>query len=240
MPTKEIKTTARIAGVLYLLVIVFGMFAELYVNLRLIVPGDATATAGNIMASETLYRIGFMSGLFHHTCFLLLVLVFYKLLKPINKNIAALMLVLGLGAIPIMMLNMLNQFAALLLLSGVGYLTVFTANQLQALAMLFLDFYNHGYFIAGMFSGLFLLPLGYLFYKSGYVPRFLGIILMAGCFGYLLELFIVFVFPGYEVVSYFGLAIAIIAEFSITFWLLLKGVNGRKKHTYETTPPLNT
>ena len=222
------RKAARLAGVLYLLVIVFGMFAELYVGLSLIVPGDATTTAGNIMASELLFRIGFMSGLFHHTCFLLLALVFYKLLKPVNKNHATLMMVLGLGAVPIMMLNMLNQFAALLILSGADYLTVFTADQLQALAMLFLDFHNHGYFIAGMFSGLFLLPLGYLFYKSGYVPRFLGILLMAGCFGYLLELFIVFVFPGYEVVSYFGLAIAIIAEFSITFWLLTKGVNGRE------------
>jgi len=228
MPNQEIIKTARVVGVLYLLVIIFGMFAELYVGLRLIVPGDAATTASNIMASELLYRIGFMSGLFHHTCFLLLVLVFYKLLKPVNKYLAVLMLVLGLGAVPIMMLNMLNQFAALLLLSGAGYLTVFTTDQLQALTMLFLDFHNHGYFIAGMFSGLFLLPLGYLVFKSGYIPKFLGVLLMAGCFGYLTELFIVFVFPNYEVISYLGLAVAIIAEFSITFWLLLKGVKERE------------
>ncbi len=225
---KSLKKTARVAGVLYLLVIVFGMFAELYVSLRLIVPEDAATTASNIMASELLYRIGFMSGLFHHTCFLLLVLVFYNLLKPVDKNLAALMMVLGLGAVPIMMLNMLNQFAALLLLSGADYLTVFTTDQLQALGMLFLVFYNHGYFIAGMFSGLFLLPLGYLVFKSGYLPRSLGVLLMLGCFGYLTELLVVFVFPSYEVISYLGLAVAIIAEFSITLWLLLKGVNERK------------
>jgi hypothetical protein len=216
--------TARIAGGLYLLVILFGMFAELYVNLRLIVPGDAATTAKNIMASEMLFHLGFMSGLLHHTCFLLLVLVFYKLLNPVNKNHAALMLILGLCAVPIMMLNMLNQFAALLLLSGADYMMVFTADQVQALALLFLDFHSHGYFIAGMFSGLFLLPLGYLFFKSGFVPRFLGILLMAGCFGYLLELVIVFVFPNYEVISYLGLGVAIIAEFVLTFWLLLKGI----------------
>jgi len=228
MSTEELKKTARIAGVLNLLVIVFGMFAELYVNIRLIVPGDATITASNIKASELLYRIGFMSGLFHHTCFLVLVLVLYKLLKPVNKTHAALMVVFGLSAVPIMMLNMLNQFAALLILSGADYLTVFTADQLRALAMLFLDFHNHGYFIAGMFSGLFLLPLGFLVFKSGYIPRILGVLLIMGCFGYLLELFTVFVFPSYETVSYLGLAVAIIAEFSLTFWLLLKGVKERE------------
>ena len=227
-PLGTLKKTARVAGFLYLFVILFGMFAELYVGLRLIVPGDAATTASNIMASELLFRIGFMSGLFHHTCFLLLVLVFYKLLKPVNKNYAVLMMVLGLGAVPIMMPNMLNQFAALLLLSGADYLTVFTADQLQALAMLFLDFHNYGYFIAGMFSGLFLLPLGYLVFKSGYIPKVLGVLLMMGCFGYLVELFIIFVFPNYEMISYLGLAVAIIAEFSITFWLLLKGVKERE------------
>ncbi len=226
----SLKKTARVAGVLYLLVIAFGMFAELYVNLSLIVPGDATTTASNITASELLFRIGFMSGLFHHTCFLLLVLALYKLLKPVNKNHALLMVVFGLGAVPIMMLNMLNQFAALLLLSGVDYLTVFTIDQLQALALLFLNFHSHGYFIAGMFSGLFLLPLGYLVFKSGYVPRILGVLLMIGCFGYLIELFTVFVFPSYEMISYLGLAVAIIAEFSLTFWLLLKGVKEKNEY----------
>jgi len=225
----SLKKTARVAGGLYLLVIVFGMFAELYVNLRLIVPGDAAVTASNITSSETLFRIGFMSGLFHHTCFLLLVLVFYKLLKPVNKNLAALMVVLGLGAVPIMMLNMLNQFAVLLLLSGTDYLTVFTVEQLQALALLFLDFHSYGYFIAGMFSGLFLLPLGYLIFKSGYIPKVLGVLLMLGCFGYLTELFIVFVFPSYEMISYLGFAVAIIAELSITFWLLLKGIKDKNE-----------
>jgi hypothetical protein len=223
-PHGTIKKAARVAGVLYLLVIVFGMFAELYVNLRLIVPGDATTTSRNIMASESLFRIGFMSGLFHHTCFLLLVLALYKLLKPVNKTHASLMVLFGLGAVPIMMINMLNQFAALLLLSGADYLTVFTTDQLQALALLFLDLHSHGYFIAGMFSGLFLLPLGYLVFKSGYAPRILGVLVMIGCFGYLIELFAVFVFPSYEVISFLGLAVAIIAEFSLTFWLLLKGV----------------
>ena len=225
---KLINKTAKTAGLLYLLVIVFGMFAELYVNLTLIVPGDARTTAQNIMASSNLFRIGFMSGLFHHTSFLLLVLVLYKLLKPVNKNLASMMALLGFASVPIMMLNMLNQYVALILLSGADYLTVFSTDQLQALVMLFLDLHSHGYFIAGMFSGLFLLPLGLLVLKSDYFPRFLGVLLVIGCFGYLFELFVVFVFPNYELLSFLGLALAIIAEFSFTFWLLLKGVNVQK------------
>ncbi|MBI9046059.1 MAG: DUF4386 domain-containing protein [Anaerolineaceae bacterium] len=218
------KTIARTAGVLYFFVILFGMFAELYVNLKLIEPGDAVATSSNIMASELLFRIGFLSGIFHHTCFLLLVLVLYKLLKSVNKNHALLMLILGLSSVPIMMLNMLNQFAVLLLLSGADYLTVFNIDQLQALALLFLNFQSHGYYLAGMFSGLFLLPLGYLVIKSGFIPRIFGILLVIGCFGYLIELFVFFVFPSYEMIAYLGIAAAIIAEISFCSWLLVKGV----------------
>lgn len=223
---EEIKPknkTAKTAGLLYLLVIVFGMFAELYVNLKLIVPGDASTTAQNILDSEFLYRIGFMSGLFHHTSFLMLVLVLYKLFKPVNKNLASVMAMLGFASVPIMMLNMLNQFAPLILLSGADYLEVFSTDQLQTLVMLFLDLHNHGYFIAGLFSGLFLLPLGLLVLQADYFPRFLGVLLVLGCFGYLLELVVVFVFPNYEVVAFIGLAFTIIAEFSFTLWLLLKG-----------------
>ena len=222
--TYSIAKTARTAGVLYFVVIIFGMFAELYVNLRLIVPGDAAVTASNIIADETLFRAGFISGLFHHTTFLLLVLVFYRLLRPVNKSIAVLMLALGLGSVPIMMLNMLNQFAALILLGGVDYLAVFPPNQLQALALLFLDFHGYGYFVAGIYSALFLFPLGYLLFKSGLVPKILGLLVMAGCFGYLLELAVVFVFPSYEIISYLGLGVAVIAELSLTFWLLVKDI----------------
>jgi hypothetical protein len=214
---------ARSAGVMYLLVILFGMFAELYVGLSLIVPGDAATTADNIMAQESLYRAGFISGLLHHTCFLLLVLLLFKLLKSVGRNHAVLMAAFGLCAVPIMMLNMLNQYAALLLLGSPDYLTVFTPDQLQALAMMFLDLHNHGYYIAGMFSGLFLLPLGWLVYKSGYIPKFIGVLLMLGCFGYLTELFVSFAFPSFEVLIFLGVAVAIVAELSLTFWLLLNG-----------------
>jgi hypothetical protein len=117
---------ARIAGLRYLLVIVFVMFAELYVGLRLGVPGDAAETADNIGASESLLRGGFVSGLLHHTCFLLVTLVLFKLFRPVDKNLASLMLVFGLASVPIMMANMLNQFAAVVLLGDADYLTATT------------------------------------------------------------------------------------------------------------------
>jgi hypothetical protein len=165
MTTKEKMNpnkTARIAGFLYLLHAVFAFFSMMYVPSILIVPGDAATTANNIMASESLFRIGSVSDLIAQIIFILLVLVLYKLLKPVNKNHALLMVIFALVGVPIAMLNLLNQFAALLLLSGADYLTVFTADQLQALVMLFLDLQKHGVFIAQIFWGLWLFPLGYL------------------------------------------------------------------------------
>lgn len=224
MCVKVSMRNARLAGILYLLVIVFGIFAELYVNLKLIVLGDASATASNILAFESLFRIGFISGLLHHTCFLLLVLILYRLLKEVNKNAALLMMVFGLSAVPIMMFNMLNQFAGLLILSGLDYLSVFSMEQLNALALLFFDLHSYGYFIAGIFSGIFLLPLGFLVFKSRFMPKTLGILVMLGCFGYLLEIFAVFVLPSFELLAFLGLAVTVIAEFSLTLSLLLRGI----------------
>jgi len=214
------RKVARAAGLLYLLVIVFGMFAELYFGLTLVDPDDAATTADNIRTSEGLFRLGFVSGLLHHTCFLLVVLVLFKLFRPVDRNLAWLMLALGLSSIPIMMANMLNQFAALVLLSDADYLTAFTPDQLEALTMVFLDLHSHGYYIAGLFSGLFLLPLGWLVLKSHARPRFIGILLILGSVGYLTELLVSFVFPSYEVVAALGIAVAIAAELSFTFLLL--------------------
>lgn len=220
----SIKRTARIAGVLYLMVIIFGIFAEVGVRSSLIVSGDAATTARNIMGNETLFRIGFMSDLIMMACYLLLAFTLYVLLKPANNNLSLLFVLFTLASVAIMSINMLNQFAALLILSGVDYLTVFSADQLQALAMLFLDLRKYGYFIAQIFFGLWLLPLGYIGMKSGYFPRILGILLILASFGHLIQYFQVFLFPDYEAITYPGLAIATIGEFSLCFWLLIKGV----------------
>ena len=220
----SIKKTARIAGFMYLGNIITGIFAQV-VRSTLIVPGDVAATAKNIMASGLLFRFGFVSDLIMVTFYLLMGLVFYVLLKPVNKNIALLMLLLNLAGIPMLGFNMLNQFATLLLMSGAGYLDVFGADQLHALGMLFFDLHEYGYDIAVISWGFYLLPLGYLVFKSGYFPRILGVLLMLASFCDLIQFFQIFLFPGYEVITYPGLAVAMIAEFSFAFWLLIKGVN---------------
>jgi len=228
MTTKEIMNpnkTARVAGLLYLIPAILGIFSMLYGPESLIEPGDAATTANNIMASESLYRLAFMGDLISQVVFIFLVLLLYKLLKPVNKSHAVLMVVLVLVGIPIAMLNNLNQIAALLLSSGANYLTVFEADQLPAHVMLYLDLYEHGLRIAYIFWGLWLFPLGYLVYKSGFLPRILGILLIIAGFGYLIEFVAFFLFPNLDVTirmfTFWG-------EVLLALWLLIKGVNVEK------------
>jgi hypothetical protein len=221
------KKTARMAGFLYLIYIVATMIAQVS-RTKLIVFGDAIATAKNILASEWLFRIGFMSDVLAGVLFLLAAWALYVLLKPVNKNIALLFLLLNLGGVAVQCINMLNLFCAVLLSSGAGYLKVFQADQLQALAMFFLDLQENGFMIAQLFYGAWLFPLGYVVFKSGYLPRVLGIVLMVECFGWLMYPFQFFLFPSYGVISYLSFAVGFIGEFSLTLWLLIMGAKDQK------------
>lgn len=223
----SIKNTARMAGFLYLIFIATSIFANVS-RTKLIVSGDAIATAENILASKWLFRFGFMSDILSGVLFLLAAWALYVLLKPVDKNLALLFLLLNLGGVAVQCLNMLNIFSAVLLLSGVDYLKVFQTDQLQSLAMLFLDLHKNGFMIAQVFYGAWLFPLGYLVFKSGYLPRILGIVLMIECFAWLLYPFQFFFFPAYVVISYLSFAVGFIGEFSLTFWLLIKGVEEQK------------
>jgi len=219
------KKTARLAGFLYLIVAVCGMFAELYVNSKLIVSGDAAATASNIMANELLFRIGFVSNLISSACFLLFALVLYKLFKPVNKNFVLLFVFLVSTSVVILCINMLNQFAALLLLNGAGYLTaVFNTSQLQALSMFFLDLYKYGYLIAQIFFGGYLLPLGYLVFKSGFLPRIIGVLLIIAGFANLIDFFTQFLFPSFAAIISPYVLLLTLGEIVFGLWLLIKGV----------------
>jgi len=188
------------------------------------VPGDAATTANNIMASEMLFRLGIVSGLLMYVVFVFGVSVLYKLLEPVNKDHAALMVILALVGVPIAMLNQINQSAALLLLSGADYLKVFGADQIHAQVMFFLDLHKHGGLVGAIFWGLWLFPLGFLVFKSGFFPKLLGVLLMIGCLGWLIVPLQRFLFPSYETMAYSRFA-AHIAELSWTFWLLIMGVN---------------
>ena len=215
---------ARIAGFLYIIPWLFSLLA-IFLRQGLITPGDVSATADNLTASESLFRLSIVSDLVVQAVFVVLVLLLYQLLKPVNKSHAVLMVVFFLVSVPIAMLNMLNQFAALLLISGADYLSVFSTDQLGALVVLFRDLHEVGIMIAYIFWGLWLFPLGYLVYKSGFLPKLLGILLMVSCFGYLIDFSTFFLFPN------FGLAVNMFtgwAELLLCLWLLIKGVNVEK------------
>jgi len=218
----SINKTARMAGFLYLVIAVISAFGLIYVPAQLIVAGDAATTAHNIVASESLFRLGFMSNLITFTINVFVAVLLYQLLKPVNKNMAALMVILILVGLGIGMLNELNQFVALLLLSGADYLTAFTTEQLQALASLFLDIYQHGFSIAHIFWGLWLFPLGYLVFKSGFLPKVIGILLLIAGVGYLVDFALFFLLPDITVkVSEF----TFVGEVVLLLWLLIKGIN---------------
>jgi hypothetical protein len=224
MTTRATKTPplilARIAGFLYLLVVPLGIFGSLYVPSRLIVSGDAAATAKNLMASESLFRLGIVSDLLAPLVLIFVVLFLYKLLKPVDKTMAGLMVIFLLLGVPIALLSKVYQFSALQLLSGADYLNVFTTEQLQALALHFLRLHDRGGTIAAIFWGLWLFPMGYLVFKSGFFPRLLGILLMISCFGYLINSFGTFL--GYTVnTGLFGA----VGEVLFILWLLIRGVN---------------
>jgi len=212
---------ARVAGFLYLIGFP-APFGLIYVPSRIIVAGDAAATASNITASESLFRLGIVSNLFISIVYILLAVALYQLLKAVSKNMAMLMVIFVLVAAPIAMLNELTQLAAFPLLSGADYLKTFTTAQLQSLVLLFLKLHDYGLDIAQIFWGLWLFPLGYLVFRSGFLPRILGVLLIIGCFGYAAQSLAVFLFPGYRLNLIFFTAWG---ELFLALWLLIKGVN---------------
>lgn len=219
------KTLARIAGFLYLIVAVFTIFAGL-VNTRIVEPGDAAATADNIGTSATLFRIGFVSELVGATVFLLTSMALYLLLKHVNQMAAAAMVTFVAVSVAIQSLNLLNQKAALTIATGQDYYTgAFGPTGSDQLTMLFADMQHDGYLIAQTYFGLWLLPLGYLVVKSGYFPKMLGVLLVIGCFGHLVDVFARFLAPDFGAnISPFAMTPAAVAELSFIAWLLVKAV----------------
>ena len=215
----SINRTARLAGGLYLAMAGFGFFGILYVP-SVLVRGDAATTAHNIMTSEWLFRSGTVSHLIGQIIFIFLVLTLYRLLKPVNKNHAVLMVVLALLGIPIAFLNEVNHLAALRLLSSADD-GAFTSKQLQAQAMLFLDMRRSGILVTQVFWGLWLVPLGLLVFRSGFLPKLLGILLVIGGVGYLIDSATQLLFPGSATITQF----TFVGELLLLFWLLIKGVN---------------
>jgi len=221
-----VKNTARIAGLFYLAHFVAFFLADNGVHYTAVGPIDAAATANNIMASEWQFRFGYVSFILAGLFFLLAAWALYVLMKPVNKDLALLFVLLNLAGVVIQCAALFFEFGAHLLLSDVTFLNVFPEDQPRALAMLFLMAYKNGFMIAQLFLALWVLPLGYLVIKSGYLPRILGIFLLIDCLVLLIWFFQFFLFyPGNEGISAVCLAISFIAEASLCLWLLIKGVN---------------
>lgn len=218
------KKQARRAGLLYLLASIPAPIGFMYVPGKLIVSGDATATADRIKASESLLRIGIASELLTKVVFIFLVLALYRLFKAVNETLARQMVILGaLVSAPIIFLNVLNEIAALILVSGADFLSVFDKRQLDALAYLFLRLHSQGIEVVAIFWGLWLFPFGMLVIRSGFIPRVLGILLMIAGFGNLAGSFTTLLLPQYaEIVGQFAMALAF-GELPIIFWLLIWG-----------------
>jgi hypothetical protein len=214
------KKAARVAGLLYVLASIPCMFSLLYVPSHFIVSADAAATADRIAASEFVFRLGIVSELTGFTGFIFVARALYRLLRGVNKAHASLMVTLMLVSIPISLLNVLNEIAAMTLVQGANSLSVFDKPQRDALALLFLDLHFAGFDVAQIFWGLWLVPFGLLVYRSGFLPRILGVLLIIACFGYLANSLIDFgVVP--QAVSWVGQLI--ICELPIVLWLLIRG-----------------
>ncbi|MEJ2146403.1 MAG: DUF4386 domain-containing protein, partial [Acidobacteriota bacterium] len=218
------RQTARIAGLLYFLLTVIGIFSIVYVPSRIIVYGDAAATASNIRAHEMLFRAGIVGDLVCQTLFVFLALTLYHWFRNVDRQYALMLLTLVVVSVPIEFVNSLSQFAPLVLLSGHAYLNVLGTEQLAAISMAALDLHNYGVSVAQVFWGLWLFPFGMLVYRSGFLPRTIGVFLMIGCVSILTETFCSLVFPeSYGFVSQFTAIPSALGEFSAILWFLIFG-----------------
>ena len=228
---KSIQRTARFAGVLYLVITVAAIMAHIYMPSQIIIPEDAAATVNNIKESTALFRLGGVgSELVILLSELILAIVLYVLLKPVNKTLSLIAAVSRLVMTTVHGFNLINYFFVLTLVSGAGFLSAFDAGQINSLVMLFLEAHSYGFTIGIAFLTIHVFVLGYLIFKSGYFPKILGVLFIAAGVGYLVDSFALLLSASYETTPiYLSLPITI-SEIAFPFWLLIKGV---KKEGWE-------
>lgn len=220
------KNLARIAGLLYIIVIATGLFAEVFVRQAFKVSGDALATAYNLQSSEMLFRWGLVADLVNFICGLPVVLIVYFLFKRVNKFLLQLALIFVIIQTAIIAVNLLNQSSTLLILSNNVYLNTFQPNQLATLSLLSLNVQGVGYAIGLVFFGVYCLLVGYVLHQSKMVPKLLGVLYIISGIGYLINSFTMLLSKGFANPVFEYLAIPIfIGELSFALWLLIKGVD---------------
>ncbi|MEO8150390.1 MAG: DUF4386 domain-containing protein [Bacteroidia bacterium] len=227
---KSVETSpnvyARIGGMLYLVIILAGMFSVIVVRDKMIVSGDAAATANNIMASPLLWRFGIACDLLMHLCDIPVMWVVYLLLRPVNKNLALLALLFNLIQTAVLVTNKLNLLTPLFLLSNADYLKAFNPQQLHSMIYLSVKAHDYGFGVALLFFGLVCIVNGYLIIKSDYLPKLIGVMLQIAGVCYLISNFSLILAPSFSNKLFPVLMIPVlIAETSFCFWLIIKGVN---------------
>lgn len=217
------KRRARVAGALYLLMCVLGGFAHLAVRASVRVPGDAAATAQNILANPNLFRLSLVADIAMATLFVGVGIALYQLFRHVDRQAAgALVIFVAVGA-GMILVNLLFHHAALLVATDPSYAT-FGAESSDGLVLLLLDLHEHGYSIAGVFFGLWLLPLGYLAYRSGLFPRVLGVALLIAGGSWIVGTLAGFLWPDVPAVVHTVITAPTVAEFWMIAYLLFKGV----------------
>lgn len=223
----SLGTRARVAGLLYLAFIVVGLVRLIYIPSALFVSGNSAATAHNIASHETLFRVGIFTDLWAATLEIFVVLALYRLLNAVDREIAVIMLFLGVMDVPVFFANSLNDFGALLLSRGGDFLAAFGEPQRQAMVMLFVNLHHYGEVANEIFWGLWLLPFGILVYKSGFLPRLLGGWLILNGLAYLAQNFAGILFPQYGTIVDDVAFPLEFGEVAIMTWLLVMGASAR-------------
>jgi hypothetical protein len=218
-----LKKTARIAGAVYLSMVVVGPFSLIYVPGKLVVRGNAATTADNILTHQPLFDLWIMGDLIGAVIFVCLAIALYRLLCAVNQTWALLMVSFVLVSATVGFFNTLNTVTAGILFRGADFLAVFDKAQRDALAMLFLRLHSQGHFINELFWGLWLFPFGLLVFRSGFLPRFIGVWLMADCFAWVVLCpMALFDAALYEATFRWAQPL-LFGELAIMFWLLIKG-----------------
>lgn len=233
MPDRTVETSpqlyARIGGVLYLIIIVVGLFGEAFVRDRLIVSGDATATAANIRSMESLWRFHIAAELFLLICAVALLLILVVLLKPVSRELAWLAAFFNLVSIGLEGATTLYLLEALFPLGNAGYLKAFAPEQLYAMASLSLKSHSYGFGVSLIFFGCFCLVIGHLIFRSSYLPKAVGVLMQIAGLSYLTNSFALVLAPTFANRLFPAILLpAFIGEVSLCFWLLVKGVNVAK------------
>ena len=218
------KKQARIAGLLYLMLIPTAVFSLIYVPTTLVVSGDAAATIQNIEASELLYRSGIYVGLLSNLIYLLVALALYRLLKEVSENQATLMVAFVVLAVAASFANSFNQLAVLIILSKPDFLSAFDPAQLEGIAYLFVRLQGHGTQIIQIFWGLWLIPMGILVYRSGFIPKIIGVSVWLAASAYLMSNFTFLLLPQYKAALSPLITGLEMLELPIIAWLLIVGV----------------